>query len=65
MIMIIDDINEVPAEVLFRTLRALEIDVGDFMYNLINEKPHEIMIYARIFLLYRIVKQYEFLENMD
>jgi hypothetical protein len=47
-----DQINFVPLEMLHTILQTLGIDVREFMYNLQNDNPKEIMIYAKIYALY-------------
>ncbi len=56
--MLPDDINNIPPDVLYGVLKVLNIEIGEFMYRLLNDKPQEIMIYARIYLLYQENKQY-------
>ncbi|WP_167571829.1 hypothetical protein [Aquimarina algiphila] len=48
--MLPDQINSIPPEVLFDTLRGLNIDIGEFMYQLLNDNPKAIMIYAKIYI---------------
>ncbi|WP_271768997.1 hypothetical protein [Aquimarina algiphila] len=52
--MLPDHIDEIPPEILYGVLNAMNIDIGDFMYHLLNDKPKEIMIYAKIYCLYVI-----------
>ena len=55
--MLPDHINDIPPEILYTILKVLGIDIGEFMYNLLNDSPQEIMIYARIYALYMMQKQ--------
>ena len=50
--MLPEHINDIPPEILYPILKVLGIDIGEFMYNLLNDSPQEIMIYARIYALY-------------
>jgi len=50
--MLPDNINEVPPDILCGVLKLMNINIEEFMYNLINDKPREIKIYARIYMLY-------------
>jgi hypothetical protein len=50
--MLPDNINDIPPKVLYAILKALGIDIGEFMYKLLNDNPKEIMIYAKIYTLY-------------
>ncbi|MBL0684327.1 hypothetical protein [Aquimarina mytili] len=47
-----DKLNELPPDFLYRILTILDIEYGEFMYRLLNDEPHEVMIYARIYMLY-------------
>ncbi|WP_167571746.1 hypothetical protein [Aquimarina algiphila] len=50
--MLPDQINSIPPEILFDMLRELDMDIGEFMYQLLNDNPKAIMIYARIYIEY-------------
>jgi len=52
-----DSLNELPQDFLYGALKVLNIEMGEFMYNLFNEKPTEIMVYARIFMFYQAIKK--------
>ena len=54
--MLPDKLYELPQEFLFKELRKLNIDLGDFMYLLLNDRPKEIMIYVRIYVQYNLNK---------
>ncbi len=49
--MLPDDINHIPPDTLNGILKVLNIDAGEFMYQLLNDNPREIMIYAKIYAL--------------
>lgn len=51
-----NEISEVPPEVLSNILKALGVNSSNFIYNLLNDKPYEVMIYAEICKLYKIIK---------
>lgn len=55
--MLPEHINDIPPEILYPILKVLGIDIGEFMYNLLNDSPQEIMIYARIYALYMMQEQ--------
>ncbi len=54
--MLPDNINHIPPEILFGILTVLEIDIGEFMYNLLNDSPNEIILYIYIYQLYQRTK---------
>ncbi|WP_159099185.1 hypothetical protein [Aquimarina spinulae] len=47
--MLPDDINDIPPDTLNGILKALHIDAGEFMYQLLNDNPKQVMIYAKIY----------------
>ncbi len=49
--MLPDDIKHIPPDILNGILKALNIDTGEFMYQLLNDNPKQIMIYAKIYAL--------------
>ncbi len=53
-----DRLDELPPDFLYGILKMLNIDYGEFMYRLLNDKPHEIMMYSKIYMLYHENKQY-------
>ncbi|PKV51728.1 hypothetical protein ATE84_3826 [Aquimarina sp. MAR_2010_214] len=55
--MLPDHINDIPPEVLYTILKVLGIDIGEFMYNLLNDSPQEIMTYTKIYSLYNMREQ--------
>ncbi|WP_157766159.1 hypothetical protein [Aquimarina aggregata] len=52
--MLPDDINDLPPEILYGVLRILKIDISEFMYRLLNDHPHEIMMYIWIYKQYHM-----------
>ncbi len=44
--------NMIPQEFMHAILKVMNIDLGEFMCNLVNDEPKEVMIYARIYALY-------------
>ncbi|WP_167571750.1 hypothetical protein [Aquimarina algiphila] len=50
--MLPDHIDDLPIEVLLKGLKKIDIDIGEFMYQLLNDNPKAIMIYARIYIEY-------------
>ncbi len=55
-VMIPDDINEIPPEVLYGVLKALNIEIGEYMYRLLNDYPRKIMIYTWVYKQYNNVE---------
>lgn len=47
--MLPDNINDIPPDTLNGILKALHIDTGEFMYQLLNDNPKQVMIYAKIY----------------
>ncbi|WP_158447914.1 hypothetical protein [Aquimarina longa] len=50
--MLVDDIDEVPQEVLFGILKFLNIDTNNFMNNLLNHDPYCVSVYTWIYARY-------------
>ncbi len=48
--------NIIPHEFMYTILKAMNIDFGEFMYNLLNDEPKEVMIYSKIYGLYRFIE---------
>ncbi len=53
-----DRLDELPPDFLYGVLKMLNIDYGEFMCRLFNDKPHEIIMYTRIYMLYHDNKRY-------
>ncbi len=48
---------KVPPEVLQTILEVLNIEIGEFMQNLFNDEPREVILYAKIYILYTEYKK--------
>ncbi len=56
--MLTNDPNELPPEVLYTSLNAMYIDIGEFMYRPLNDHPKEVLCYAEIYSRYQEHKKY-------
>ncbi len=63
--MLPDRLDEITPEVLYGILKILNIDYGEFMFRLINDKPFEVMVYAKIFSLHQTIKENKQLKKDD
>ncbi|WP_158250487.1 hypothetical protein [Aquimarina sp. I32.4] len=44
---------DMPPKVFYGILNALDIDIGKFATNLFNDEPKAVMIYVKMYILYR------------
>ncbi|WP_167571718.1 hypothetical protein [Aquimarina algiphila] len=54
--MLPDHLDEIPPEFLFANLKDLNIDIGEFMYQLLNDNPEAIKIYINIYIKHNTSK---------